>query len=143
MVIVRTSYTAWNRHVDDHEIRQSGLGVLQHVVRNSRQARSVLDISLDTDNSGNLSLLDNNGNVLVWEHDGATKEVRYGRTTATDVLATGVETLNFVGLKADGITPTTEAGLIYSVQCTTTVNVERPSATDTISASSRAWVRSW
>ena len=143
MSIVRTSYRAWSLHEDDHDTRQAGLAVLQHIVRQSRQSRSVLEISSAAVSSGRLSLLDNNGNVLVWEHDATTREVRFGLNTATDVLATGIETLHFVGYTADGFTPATEPGLIYSVECTTTVNIERPSSTDTISASCRAWVRSW
>ena len=143
MVIVRTSYTAWSRHEDDHAQRQAGISVLKHIVRRSRQCRAVADISLPSDNSGSLTLLDTNGNLLVWEHDAGSKEVRYGITTATNVLATGIETLTFVGLKVDGITPTTEVGLIHSVDCTTTVNLARPAGTDTVTASSQAWIRSW
>lgn len=143
MVIVRTSYTAWNRHEDDHAQRQSGLAALQHMVRQARQSRAVVDISLATDISGALSLLDVNGNLLVWEHDSGSKEVRYGINTATNVLATGIEELNFIGLKVDGSTQTTEPGLIHSVQCTTKVNLTRPAGTETVTTSSQAWIRAW
>ena len=66
MVIVRTSYTAWNRHEDDHTQRLAGKAVLQHVVRKVRQARAVIAISLASETSGSLTLLDADGNVLVW-----------------------------------------------------------------------------
>lgn len=143
MVIVRTSYAAWNRHEEDHTARHAGLAVLKHIVRQSRQAKAVINISLAADNSGSLSLLDNSGNLLVWEHDSGSKEVRFGITSATNVLATGIEELNFIGLKLDGSTQTTEPGLIHSVECTTKVNVTRPSGTDTVTTSCRAWLRSW
>lgn len=110
MVVVRTSYSAWNRHEDDHAQRQAGLAVLKHIVRQARQCRAVVDISVATDNSGTLTLLDTNGNLLVWEHDSGSKEVRYGIATATNVLATGIEELTFVGMKVDGLTPTVDVG---------------------------------
>ncbi|MEM8944045.1 MAG: prepilin-type N-terminal cleavage/methylation domain-containing protein [Planctomycetota bacterium] len=143
MVVVRTSYTAWNRHEDDHTQRQSGLDVLQHIVRHARQAKAVTSISSSSDNSGSLSLLTINGDILVWDHDGSTNEVRYGVTTATEILATDVEELNFVGLKLDGTTATIESGLIHSVECRTTVNVSRPSGTEAVNTSCQAWLRAW
>ena len=143
MVIVRNSYTAWNRHEDDHAQRQAGLAVLKHIVRQARQCKAVVDISLATDNSGTLTLLDTNGNLLVWEHDSGSKEVRYGITTANNVLATGIEELTFVGMKVDGLTPTTDVGMIHSVDCTTKINITRPVGTDTITTSSLAWIRAW
>jgi len=148
MVIVRTSYTAWNRHEEDHSQRQAGLAVLKHIVRQVRQAKAVMAISLASDLSGSLSLLDANGNVLVWEHNGATNQVLFGVTTATNVLATGVEELVFEGMKVDGTTPTTEVGLIHLVQCTTKVHLTRPPGTPmgtikAVVASNRAWLRAW
>lgn len=143
MVIMRTSYTAWNRHEDDHALRGSGLAVLKHIVRETRQARAVTAISLASDDSGKLTLLDADGNVLVWEHNAGTKQVLFGETTATHVLATDIEELNFVGIKADGTTATTDPGLIHSVQCTTKVNIPRPSGTETVTTSNRAWLRAW
>jgi len=143
MVIVRTSYTAWNRHEHDHATRQSGLAVLKHIVRQARQSRAVTAISLASDNSGSLTLLDTNGNLLVWEHDTGSKEVRYGVATATNVLATDIEELNFVGYKVDGTTPTTDPGLIHLLKCTTKVNVTRPASTETVTTSCQAWLRAW
>ena len=52
MVIVRTSYTAWNRHEDDHTQRQAGLDVLKHIVRKTRQIKAVTAISSASDISG-------------------------------------------------------------------------------------------
>ena len=143
MVVVRTSYTAWNRHEDDHDQRQAGLAVLKHIVRQARQMKAVSAISLASDNSGALSLLDTNENLLVWEHDSGSKEVRYGLTTATNVLATGIEELTFVGFKVDGVTPTTDPGLIHMIECTTKINLTRPAGTEAVTTSCRAWLRAW
>jgi len=149
MVIVRTSYTAWNRHEDDHATLQGGQAVLRHIVRQVRQARAVMAISLATDDSGSLSLLDVNGNMLVWEHDAVTKQVLFGITIATNVLATGIEELTFVGYKVDDLDETTDPGLIHKVQCTTKVNIARPVSTkwpdgiEPVTTSNQAWLRVW
>ena len=147
MVIVQTSYTAWRRHEDDHSQRQSGLAVLQHVARKVRQAKAVMAISASNDYSGSLSLLDVDGNVLVWEHDGATNEVLYGIGTATVVLASGVDNLKFIGVKIDGNTTTIEPGLIHVVECTAGVSLARPAGTpggnEAVVTSIRAWLRAW
>lgn len=143
MVVVRTSYSAWNRHNDEHAQRQAGLDVLQHIVRTTRQARAVSNISLASDNSGTLTLLDISGNLLVWKHDSGSSQVQYGIGSASNLLATGVEELNFVGYKVDGLTATTDPGLIHSIQCTSKVNVSRPAGAETITTTCRAWLRSW
>lgn len=143
MVLVRTSYTAWNRHEDDHAQRQECIAMLRHIVRQVRQAKAVLAISAAADNSGSLSLLTTDGKVLVWEHDAAAKEVRYGITTATNVLAQGIEELNFVGVKVDGVQQTTEVGLIHLVQCTAKFNLVRPAGNTLVTMSCRAWLRAW
>jgi len=143
MMLVRTSYTAWNRHEDDQAQRQEGLLVLQHIARQVRQSKSVMAITVASDNSGSLSLLTTDGRLLVWDHNAATKEVLYGENTATDVLAKGIDELTFVGIKVNGIDQTTELGLIHSVECTTKVNIARPAGTEVVAASCRAWLRAW
>lgn len=142
MIVVRTSFTAWSRHEDDHAQRQAGLDVLNHIVRQTRQARSVIDISLASDNSGTLTLLNSSGSSLVWDHDAGSKEVRFGVNTATNLLASSIEELTFIGYNADGVA-TTDVDLIHSVECVAKVIVARPSGSDTITTACRAWLRSW
>lgn len=143
MVLVRTSYSAWNRHEDEHALRESGIAVLRHITRQARQMRGVMAISGPSDNSGSLTLLSADGRVWVWDHNASTKEVSFGEDTASSLLATGIEELTFVGVKVDGTTNTTEPGLIHSVDCTTKVSVSRPSGAEIITSSGRAWLRSW
>jgi len=143
MMLVRTSYSAWNRHEEDHSQRQESLAVLRHIARQARQCKSVMAISIATDNSGFLSLLTTDGRLLVWDHDAATKEVHYGENAATNVLATGVEELAFTGIKVDGTTPTTQLGLIHSIQCTTKINLTRPTGIQVVTTSCHAWLRAW
>src|SRR5262245_50211786 len=102
MALVRTTYSAWNRHEEDQVTRQSGIAVLRHIMRHVRQATAVMAISGASDNSGTLSVLTASGQTLVWDHDAATKRVLFGVTTANQVLATGVEKLNIVGYRTDG-----------------------------------------
>lgn len=142
MVLMRTSYTAWNRHEDDHSQRESGIAVLRHITRQARQMRSVMAISAPADNSGSLSLLSTDGRLLVWEHNSGTKQILFGENTATNVLATGIEELTFVGKNINDVT-VTAPGLIHSIDCTTKVNITKPSGTETITSSCRAWLRAW
>jgi hypothetical protein len=143
MVLVRTTYSAWNRHEEDQATRQSGIAVLRHIVRNVRQATSVTAISTAGDNSGTLSVLTPTGQTLIWDHDAATKQVLFGVSTADQVLATGIEKLSFVGIRTDGSTLTTDVGLIHSIQATTEVALSRPSGTEAVTTSCQAWLRAW
>ncbi len=143
MTLVRTSYTAWSRHDDDQSQRQEAAAVLRHICRQARQARGVMAISTAADNSGTLSLLMPNGQTYVWDHDGSTNQVRFGVGTASSLLANGITELNFRGLKVDGVTQTTEVGMIHSILCTVRFNLTRPSGTQQITVSSQAWLRAW
>lgn len=141
--LVRTSYAAWNRHESDHQISRSGVAVLRHIVRHFRQATAVTAISGVADNSGTLSILTASGQTLVWDHDAATKRVMFGVTTANQLLATDIEELNFVGYRTDGITATTDIGLIHSIRATTEVTLDRPSGPQAVTTSCQAWMRAW
>ena len=143
MGLVRTSYTAWNRHDDDQTQRREALALLKHLSRHIRQARAVLDISASSDTSGNLSLLMSDGATYVWEHNSVNKEVTFGIGTASSLLATGIEELSFQGLGADGTTEVTDVGLVHSVTPTVSFDLVRPASTDTETNSCRAWLRSW
>ncbi len=143
MGLVRTSYSAWNRHEDDHAQRQAGLAVQRHITRKTRQAKAVMAITASTDNSGSLSLLTADGQLLVWGHNAKTKEVLFGVDAATQVLATGIDELTFVGFNVLGSLQTTEPGLIHSVECITKVTLTRPTSTDVVTSSCRAWLRAW
>jgi prepilin-type N-terminal cleavage/methylation domain-containing protein len=143
MALVRTSYSAWNRHEDDQETRQTGIAVLRHIVRHVRQATAVTTISNANDNSGTLAVLTPAGQTLVWDHDAGTKRVMFGVTTANQVLATGIEKLNFVGFRADATTPSTDVGLIHSIRATTEISLTRPAGTEAVTTSCQAWLRAW
>jgi prepilin-type N-terminal cleavage/methylation domain-containing protein len=143
MALVRSSYAAWNRHEEDQEIRQGGIAVLRHIVRHARQATSVTAISTAADNSGTLSILTPTGQILVWDHDAATKRVLFGVTTASQVLATNIEELSFVGYRTDGITTATDVGHIHTVRVTTEVVLNHPAGAEAVTTSCQSWLRAW
>ena len=142
MVLVRTSYSAWNRHQQDQHTQQSGIAVLRHIVRHVRQATAVTAISNAGDTSGSLSILTPAGETLVWNHDAGTKRVLFGVNVADQLLATGIEQLSFIGIRTDGTT-TTDVGLIHSVRTTAQVVLDRPNGPQPVTTSCQAWMRSW
>lgn len=143
MTLVRTAYTAWNRHDDDQLQRQQAAAVLRHIGRHVRQAKAVTAISTAADNSGTLSLLMPSGETYVWDHNGTTKEVSFGIDTASSLLALGIEELNFRAVKVDGVTQVAEVGLIHSIHCTVKFNLTRPAGNQLITVSSQACLRAW
>ena len=143
VTLLRTSQTAWNRHHSDQQRRQNAAAVLRHVVRRVRQATVITAISAAADASGSLSAMRVDGTTLVWDHDNGSNQVLYGETTATSLLARDITAMTFVGYKVDGLTPTTDVGLIHSIRCTVAFPVERPSGPATEQTSCLAWLRSW
>jgi prepilin-type N-terminal cleavage/methylation domain-containing protein len=143
MTLVRTAYTAWNRHDDDQSQRQQAAAVLRHICRQVRQAKAVMAISSAADNSGTLSLLMPSGDTYVWDHNAITKEVAFGIDTASSLLAHDIEELFFRAANVDGSTQVTEVGLIHSILCTVKFNLARPAGNELITVSSQAWLRAW
>lgn len=143
MALVRTSYTAWNRHDDDHSQRREACALQRHLSRHIRQAVAVMEISDSTNTSGNLSLLMSTGDIYVWQHDAGSHKVRFGLNTASSLLASGVEELTFRGYKADGTTETSDVGLIHAISPSTKYNLVRPSGVQQNTNSCQAWLRSW
>ncbi len=143
MTLVRTSHTAWNLHSAEQETRQSGIAVLRHIVRETRQASGVVAITDPSNLSGSISLLNAAGETLVWSHDPINKRVLFGVSTATDVLANGIEELSFQGIRADGVQTTTEVGLVHSIKATTKVTLNKGASTEDVITSCQAWLRAW
>jgi prepilin-type N-terminal cleavage/methylation domain-containing protein len=143
MTLVRTAYTAWNRHDDDQSQRQQAAAILRHVCRHVRQAKAVMAISSAADNSGTLSLLMPNGDTNVWDHNDSTLVVNFGLGSADNLLAHGIDELTFQATKVDGTTAVTEVGLIHSILCTVKFTLLRPSGSEVVTVSSRAFIRAW
>ena len=142
VVLVRTSYSAWNRHEDDNSHRHAASAVVRHLSRKVRQARAVVAVTPSTDLSGSISLLMPNGDTLVWEHDAGTNEVRYGVTTASDVVADEIQSLQFFAYNA-AMATTADPGLVHSVMVRATVSIARPAGSVDETFSGFAHVKSW
>ena len=110
-----------------------------HLVRRVRQARSVDAIS-----SNSISLVMADGSISAWAYDGSSTPttVKYGVTTASNLLAEDITNVSIVGYERDGITATTTVADIRLVRYSVSVELPRnPPVTKTVS--SYAWLRSW
>ena len=134
-VVMRSGRGAWEAHEADFTRIQAAHATVRHLVRNVRQAKEVVAID-----SGSISLLMQDGDILVWDHDSGSDQVNYGVTSATNLLAPDITGLRFEGFEADGVTPTT-----VDVQCLRIeVTFDLPVATNPQrTVSSWAWVRTW
>src|SRR5262245_34785438 len=103
VVVVRSGYAAWNAQEADIDRLENAYGVLRHVVQQLRQANSVTAISAASSTTGSLSFLPASGAVRTWSYNSGTSEVFFNNGTSNQVLAKTINTLNFVGYKADGI----------------------------------------
>ena len=132
-------HVAWLAHEGDSSMVQNAHATVRHIVRRIRQANSVTSIS-----SSALSLTMSDGSIYAWNHDTATtpNTVKFGITTATDVLSEGITSITFVGYEKDGTTVTTTPADIHLIRCTVSVQLPR-SPPVTKSVSSYAWIRSW
>jgi prepilin-type N-terminal cleavage/methylation domain-containing protein len=144
VVLVRSSYAAWQAHETDMEAAETAYATLRHVVRHVRQASAVSAISDSVDTSGNLALVMHSGETRLWQHTGGSKQVFYGvaPAVATQLLADNVNQVVFFGFEADGTTATTVVEDIRCVKCTVEVTMPAGGGTSR-TLSSHAWLRSW
>jgi prepilin-type N-terminal cleavage/methylation domain-containing protein len=144
VVLVRSSYSAWQAHETDMEAAETAYATLRHVVRHVRQAAAVSAISTSGDTSGNLSLIMHTGEIRLWQHNGGSKQVLYGvaPAVANQLVADGVNQMVFLGLEADGTTTTALVEDIRCVKCTVQVTMPAGGGTSR-TLSSHAWLRSW
>jgi type II secretory pathway component PulJ len=141
-VLLRTGRQVWEAHEADFTRVEAAHATLRHVVREIRQAESVVNISAAADTSGHLELLMPTGEVRVWDHDDTTDVVSYGITAATSLLAPDVTELQLVGFAADGATQTATPDEVQAIQVTVTIQLPAGGGTPR-SVTSWAWLRSW
>lgn len=141
-LLLRTSRQAWTAQEQDHQRLQSAQALLRHVVRHARQAQSVVAASGAGDASGSLSLEMPSGDIYVWNHDNAGKQVDFGVTTANGLLADSIESLEFVGYEADGTTPTNNVADMQVLRVTATVDLPRE-VNGVKTLESWVWLRAW
>lgn len=138
-VVLRSTYAAWQAHEADLERAGNASAVLRHLVRCVRQSTDVSAITLSNDTSGSLTVVDQNGSTLTWDHLGTSV------TLSTDAgvsqpLADDIEALSFEGYQADGVTLTTDPNEVQLVRAVVTTQLP---AGGSRTISSSVWVRAW
>jgi hypothetical protein len=140
VVVVQSSYSTWNGYESDLDIEENAYAVLNHFVREMRQATAVTAISAASNNAGSLSITNSSGTTETWAISGTT--VTFNNGSGAQNLATSINQLNFVAYQPDGTTTTTTVANIQMVKCTVQVTLAHGAGlTRTISTS--GWLRSW
>jgi prepilin-type N-terminal cleavage/methylation domain-containing protein len=140
VVVVQSSYACWSAHESDLDIEENAYAVLNHFVREMRQATAVTAISAASSNAGSLSVTNSSGATVTWGITGTIATFNPG--TGAQNLATSINQLNFVGYQADGTTATTTVANIQVVKCTVQVTLSHGAGL-TRTVSTIAWIRSW
>jgi Tfp pilus assembly protein PilW len=140
VVVVQSSYASWSAHESDLDVEENAYGVLNHFVREMRQATGVTAISAASNNAGSLSVTNASGATETWAITGTTATFNNG--TGAQNLATSINQLNFVGYQPDGVTATTTVANIQMVKCTVQVTLAHGAGV-TRTVSTTAWIRSW
>lgn len=123
ITLLRTSHQVWSERQADHAKLEAGHATVRHLIRQLRQAKQIVSISPPIDRSGSISARLYDNRLLVWDH--RRGQVLFGETSATSLLADGVEELWFVGLRADGVTPAVTPAEVRIIQCRAKVRLER------------------
>ena len=139
MVLLRSNYKAWQAHEADIDRSANAVALLRHFVQNARQAIGVTAITAASNNSGSLTVALADGTLLTWAHSGTSVTLAVN-SGITQPLASDIQTLSFVGYKADGVTTTVTPNDIQTIRAALTV---LQPAGGTRTYSSCAWVRSW
>jgi len=138
--VLRTSRQAWEATDSDQTRLEAAHGLARHLVRQLRQADSVVEISNADDANGKLTAQTTTGATLHWLRSGG--QVLFGQGAASELFAQNITELKFTGYQADGVTPTTTPAEIRLVKLTVAVTLERQvGALQTVE--SWAWLRTW
>ena len=140
VVVVQSSYACWNAHESDLNIEENAYAVLNHFVREMRQATAVTAISAANNMAGTLSITNSSGVTNTWALNGTT--VTFNNGGGAQNLATSINQLSFTGYKPDGVTTTTTVANIQMVKCTVQVTLSHGAGL-TRTVSMTAWIRSW
>lgn len=102
--VLRTSRTVWEAQEADVERLRSAHAVVRHIVRETREAKSVVIIDTDQATNARLSIHLSNGDELTWQHDAVTRQVLFTQTSVSSsaqLLAEFIETLEFRAKQID------------------------------------------
>ena len=143
MVVMRSSYGAWQFHRADAKQADAADTVLRHYVRTVRQAESVLYHATIgayvyfavTTPDGNPHWYIKINNFLYY----------YSKATPTgayigEILTEDLVDMRVTAYEADGVTPTSVLADIHLVDFA--IDISQPSG-GTLTSSSYAWIRAW
>ena len=138
-LLLRSSAATWEAFDSDHGRLEEAHHTVRHFIRGLRQADSVVSITASTNTSGSITLNDVDGSPITWTR--VSNDIQYTSTvSAANVMASNITELSFLGLKADGVTPTVVPTEIRSVRITVTVALDREAGSSrTIRCA--AWLR--
>jgi prepilin-type N-terminal cleavage/methylation domain-containing protein len=141
VVVMNTGFAVWSAQEADIDVLENGYGVLRHFCRQMRQATGITAITAAGNTTGSLSFTSATGATCTWGRD-VSSNVYYNNGTSNQLLAKGINSLTFTGLKADGLTATTTVTDIQVVQCQVQVTLPRGAGV-TRTLTTRAWIRAW
>ncbi|MCH8241146.1 MAG: hypothetical protein IH897_00890, partial [Planctomycetes bacterium] len=134
---VRITWQAWDMQARRSDTLQHLSGTLTHITRHLRSARTVVEVSGPTDDSGFLAITLPDDSVVKWDHDGITGRIYYGIDPPTSLLALDIDTLTFECFEIDGVTSTTITTDIRMIRITSSVTVTGQS----VPLSAMVWIR--
>lgn len=143
-LVLRTSRLAWEMNDTEYTAHHHAQTLVLHILRQAREAKRVTQIS-----SGSLSIEDRNSNLVTWTHQSigssgrnGTVAVSFGSSGEQHPVAYEIHNLTFIGLEADGTTPTTLPERVRALNISATVNIPGSSLPQQ-TYSSVVWVRAW
>jgi|GEM_PF-1173062 len=143
-VVLRTSRQAWSTHQSDLLATQTAHAVVRHIVRELREADSVISVTGTTAPAGDLTIRNASGTQLRWQHNTTTKQVLFTDTSISNtaqVLADNVQFVRFTAYAPDGITQTLASEQMQSLKVD--VAVPLPSTGGIRSIGSWVWLRNF
>lgn len=145
MIVMRSSYTAWQTHEVDADLADTADAAIRHFVRTIRQARSVSAIHKDPINSdSSLEVVTADGLSHRYAANNNTlqyaTQLSVGLPLTYESISNNISWAGFTAYEADGATETTVVEDIHLIH----FEVRTPSVGGGAeSTSSYAWVRSW
>ena len=142
-LVMRTSRQAWETIDGEYWRLHRMQAVSRHVIRQTREASAI--VSIDPSGSAmTLALPDGNA---TWEwrssFDGDPNVVLYRSTSGSQsVLARDIDSIQFVGYGADGMTLEPDPDRMHVLELRVAVTLPRDSASQR-SVTSKVWLRVW
>ncbi|MCH8146702.1 MAG: hypothetical protein IH987_01735 [Planctomycetes bacterium] len=134
---VRITWQAWDMQARRSDTLQHLSGTLTHITRHLRSARTVVEVSGPTDDSGFLAITLPDDSVVKWDHDSSSHRIYYGIDPPTSLLALDIDTLTFECFEIDGVTSTTTTTDIRMIRITSSVTVTGQS----VPLAAMVWIR--